>query len=143
MEGALEPISCVPVQRTLRRQLTTGQGPYPEAWLWTARLERRSTPGGLGIGWSGPSADRGMRRPAPTALAALGTPALPLGQGPGALCWLTCLLPLFYGHGPVAVLGRWGGGHKTTILRGVVGLALAWWPRVAPWIIERVKAQRV
>src|SRR5215831_6165539 len=94
MEGALEQISCVPVQRTLRRQLTTGQVHYQEAWLLTELLERRSTPVGLGIGWSGPSADRGMRLTDPTALAALVTPDLPLAQVPGALCWLTFLLTL-------------------------------------------------
>jgi len=143
MEGALEQISCVPVQRTLRRQLTTGQVHYQEAWLLTELLERRSTPVGLGIGWSGPSADRGMRLTDPTALAALGTPALPLAQVPGSLCWLTFLLTLFYWNVPVAVLGRWCGVHKTTILRGVVGLARALWPLVAQWISERVKAHMV
>jgi transposase-like protein len=143
MEGALEQISCVPVLRTLRRQLTTGQVHYQEAWLLTELLERRSTPVVLGIGWSGPSADRGMRLTDPTALAALVTPELPLAQVPGSLCWLTCLLTLFYWNVPVSVLGRWCGVHKTTILRGVVGLALALWPLVAQWIIERVKAHMV
>ena len=143
MEGALEQISCVPVQRTLRRQLTTGQVHYQEAWLLTELLERRSTPVGLGIGWSGPNADRGMRLTDPTALATLVTPELPLAQVPGSLCWLTFLLTLFYWNVPVAVLGRWCGVHKTTILRGVVGLALALWPLVAQWMSERVKAHMV
>ena len=44
---------------------------------------------------------------------------------------------------PLSVLGRWCGVHKTTIRRWVVGLALALGPRIAPWIGERVQAQRV
>src|SRR5215813_14245795 len=115
MEGALEQISCVPGQRTLRRQLTTGQVHYQEAWLLTELLERRSTPVGLGIGWSGPNADRGMRLTDPTALATLVTPELPLAQVPGSLCWLTFLLTLFYWNVPLSVLGRWCGVHKTTV----------------------------
>ena len=43
----------------------------------------------------------------------------------------------------MSVLGRWCGVHKTTILRWVVGLALALGPRIAQWIGERVQAQRV
>jgi hypothetical protein len=84
-----------------------------------------------------------MRLADPTALAALVTPDLPLAQVPGSLCWLTFLMTLFYWNVPLAVLGRWCGVHKTTILRWVVGLALALGPRIAQWIGERVQAQRV
>jgi hypothetical protein len=35
IESALEPIACVPVLRTLRRQLEAGQVPSHEAWLLT------------------------------------------------------------------------------------------------------------
>jgi transposase-like protein len=41
------------------------------------------------------------------------------------------------------VLGRWCGVHKTTILRWVLGLALALWPIIYRWIGERVKAHMV
>jgi transposase-like protein len=37
----------------------------------------------------------------------------------------------------------WCGMHKTTILRWVVGLALALWPIIAQGIVERIKAQMV
>ena len=40
IESALEHISCVPVLRTLRRQLEAGQGHYQEAWLLTDWLTR-------------------------------------------------------------------------------------------------------
>ena len=139
IEGALEQISCVPVLRTLRRQLAAGQVQYQEAWLLTELLESRSTPAVPCLGWSGPSADRGMRLADPTALAALVTPDLPLAQVPDSLCWLTFLMTLFYWNVPLSVLGRWCGVHKTTILRWVLGLALALWPLVSRWIVERVQ----
>ena len=44
---------------------------------------------------------------------------------------------------PLSVLGRWCGVHKTTILRWVVGCAVALWPLVSQWIAERVKAPMV
>lgn len=143
IEGALEQISCVPVLRTLRRQLEAGHVQYQEAYLLTEILERLSLPAGLDASSGVPSSDCGMRIADPTALAALVTPDLPLAQVPGALCWLTFLMTLFYWNVPVSVLGRWCGVHKTTILRWVVGLALALWPLIYQWIGERVKAQRV
>ena len=143
IEGALEQISCVPVRRTLRRQLEAGTVHYQEAYLLTELLENLSLPATLPAGGSGPSADRGRRIADPTALAALVTPDLPLAQVPGSLCWLTCLLTLFYWNVPVSVLGRWCGVHKTTILRWVLGVALALWPIISQWIVEQIKAKMV
>src|SRR5262249_1289408 len=105
--------------------------------------ENRSVPAPQLAGWHGPSTDRGMQVADPTALAALVTPELPLAQVPGSLCWLTCLMTLFYWNVPLSGLGRWCGVHKTTILRWVLGLALALWPLIAHWIRARVKAQMV
>ena len=113
--SALEQISCVPVLRTLRRQLEAGQVHYQEAWLLTELLETRSWSVPPPAGWSGPSADRGMQLADPTTLAALVPPELPLAQVPGSLCGLTCLMTLFYWNVPLSVLGRWCGVHKTTI----------------------------
>ena len=52
-------------------------------------------------------------------------------------------MTLFYWNVPLSVLGRWCGVHQTTILRRVLGLALALWPIVSQWISERVHAQMV
>ena len=142
-EGALEQISCVPVRRTLRRQLEAGHVQYQEAWLLTERLESRSTPAVQGIGWSGPSVDRGRQISDHTALAALVMPDVPLERITDSLCGLTFLMTLFSWNVPVAVFGRWCGVQKTTLLRWVLGLALALWPLVSQWIGERVKAQMV
>jgi transposase-like protein len=143
IESALEQISCAPVLQVLRRQFETGRVHYQEAALLTEMLESLALPAPPPAGWSGPSADRGMRLTDPTALAALVTPELPLAQVPGSLCWLTCLMTLFYWNVPLSVLGRWCGVHKTTILRWVLGLALALWPLISRWIGERVKASMV
>src|SRR6266436_7541604 len=132
IEGALEQISCVPVLRTLRRQLEAGTVHYQEAYLLTELLENLSLPATLPAGGSGPSAAR-----------AVVTPDLPLAQVPGSLCWLTCLMTLFYWNVPLSVLGRWCGVHTTTILRWVLGLALALWPLISRWIGEHVKASMV
>src|SRR6266852_798888 len=120
IEGALEQISRVPVLRTLRRQLEAGTVHYQEAYLLTELLENLSLPATLPASGSVPSADRGRRIADPTALAALVTPDLPL-----------------------SVLGRWCGVHKTTILRWVLGVALALWPIISQWIVEQIKAKMV
>ena len=143
IESALEQISCVPVLRVLRRQLETGHVQYQEAWLLTEMLESLAMPAMPPAGWSVPTVDRGMRLVDPTALAALVTPELPLAQVSGSLCWLTFLMTLFYWNVPLSVLGRWCGVHKTTILRWVLGLALALWPLIYRWIGERVNASMV
>ncbi len=143
IEGALEQIACVPVLRTLRRQLEAGHGPYHETARLSEILERLSAPADLYASLGVPGAARGMRLTDPTALAALVTPDVPLEQVADSLCWLTFLMTLFYWNVPVSVLGRWCGVHKTTVLRGVIGLALAVWPTVAQWLGERVKAQMV
>src|SRR5262249_62092394 len=111
------------------------------AWLLTELLEPWALPVPQLAGWNGPSTGRGMQVADPTALAALVTPELPLAQVPGSLRWLTFLMPLFYWNVPLSVLGRWCGVHKTTILRWVLGLALALWPLIAHWLQTRVKAQ--
>ena len=106
-------------------------------------MEQLSTHAVPHAGVSIPFPDRGMRLVDPTALATLVTPELPLAQVPASLCWLTFLLTLFYWNVPLSVLGRWCGVHKTTILRWVLGLALALWPLLSQWMRERVKAQMV
>jgi hypothetical protein len=143
VESAVEQIACVPVLQTLRRQWEAGQVHDQEAALLTERLESLALPAPLPAGGSVPPADRGRRLADPTALAALVTPDLPLAQGPGSLCGLTCLMTLCYGNVPLSVLGRWCGVHKTTSWRWVLGLALALWPLMQHWLMEGVKAYRV
>jgi hypothetical protein len=143
LESALEQISCVPVLRVLRRQLEAGQVHYAEAWLLTELLESGALPAGLEASYGVPSGERGMHLADPTALTAVVTPDLSLAEVPGSLCWLSFCMTLFYWNVPLSVLGRWCGVHKTTILRGVLGLALALWPIICQWLREGVKAHMV
>jgi transposase-like protein len=143
IDSAVEQISCVPVLKTVRRQLEVGHVPYREAYLLAEMLESVSPQVAQYAGVGVPRADRGMKLADPTALTALVTPDLPLQQVPDSLCWLTFSLTLFYWNVPRSVVGRWCGVHKTTILRWVLGLALALWPIVSQWLVERVKAQMV
>ena len=135
IECALEQISCVPVLRTLRRQLETGTIQYQEAALLAEILESLSPPD-ASARWCGGAqrrardADRGphrARRAGDPGSAARAGARLPL------LADLACMT-LFYWNVPLSVLGRWCGVHKTTILRWVLGLALALWPLICQWI---------
>ena len=85
------------------------------AWLLTELRQSQASPATPYAGGSVSSAAHGRRLADPTTLAALVTPALPLAQVPASLCGLAFRMTRFYGNGPVAVLGRWGGVHKTTI----------------------------
>jgi hypothetical protein len=143
IDGALEQISCVPVLRTLRWQMAAGQIHYQEAWLLTEMLASLSLSATPSAGRSGPRAHRGKRIADPTVLATLVTPALPLAQVTGSLCWLTFLMTLFYWNTPLSVLVRWCGVHKTTILRVVLAFALDLWPILSEGISERVRSQMV
>jgi hypothetical protein len=140
---ALAQIACVPRLRTLRRQLKAGHVQYQEAYLLTEILESLSPPAGFDASHGVPSRDRGRRMADPTALTAVVTPDLPLVKVADSRCWLTFRMTLFYWHVPVSVLDRWCGVHKTTILRWVLGLALALDPIISQWMGERMKAQMV
>jgi hypothetical protein len=95
VESALEQIACVPVLRTLRRQLEAGTVPYPEAHLVRESRESLAPPAGLDASGEVPRVDRGMPRVDPTALVALVTPDMPLERITDTLCWLTCLMTRF------------------------------------------------
>jgi hypothetical protein len=125
LQRALAPMSGVPVWRTLRRQLAAGRVPSQEAYWWAERLESQAHQAPPPACWGVPDRDGGRRSADPTALAAWATPERPRPQGAGSRCWLTVMMTLCYGHGPFSVLGRGCGVHQTTLVRWVVGLALA------------------
>lgn len=64
-------------------------------------------------------------------------------QLPGSLAWISVILALYYWNVPLSVLGRWFHGHKTTILRWIIGLAVALGPILYGWIVQHVKASKV
>ena len=79
----------------------------------------------------------------PTAIKRLITPDAQLTEIPNAVAWVTFLMTLYYWNVPLSVLGRWMGVHKTTILRWILGLALALWPSAYQWILDKVQAGNV
>lgn len=111
---AWEHISWVPVLRTRRRQLEAGHVQDQAGYLVTESLERLAPPAGPAGRWGRPGMDRGLKWVAPTALAALVTPALPPQQGAGSRGGLTFLMTRFSWQVPLAGLGRWCGVQKTT-----------------------------
>src|SRR6266436_7135062 len=94
-----------------------------QKWPWT--ITRRNAP----------CATRSWAARTMTARAACGAPTWRRG------CSVCCKRS--YWNVPLSVLGRWCGVHKTTILRWVLGLALALWPLISRWLGERVKASMV
>ncbi len=139
----MEQIACARVRPVLHQQVAAGQAHYQEAYLLEEMMQSLSTKVGQEAGLGLPPGDQGMYLSDPTAIQALPEPNRPLSEVSGSLCWVTVLMTLFYWNVPLSVLGRWVGVHKTTLLRWIVGLALALWPTVYRWMLERVNAKMV
>jgi hypothetical protein len=116
IESALEQITCVPVLRTLRRQLEADQVQYQETALLSEILESLSPPADPYASLGVPHVDRGMRLAEPHGAGRARDAGAPLERVADSLCWLTLLMTLFYWNVPLSVLGRWFGVHKTTML---------------------------
>lgn len=140
---ALEQISCRGVLAKLRRQWTAGKVQYQEAALLEELLSEASARTRQRLGVAAPAEAAGMTVSDPTAIQCLITPDAPLTEIPNAVAWVTFLMTLYYWNVPLSVLGRWMGVHKTTILRWILGLALALWPSAYQWILDKVQAGKV
>lgn len=143
MRAALAQIPCTVVVEKLRQQLEAGKVQYKEEHLLEELMALGGDQLGAAAGLGLPPADQGMVLSDPTALKALVTPDMPLGQISGALCWVTFLMTLYYWNVPLSVLGSWMHVHKTTVLRWMLGLAVNLWPILYQWILDRVKARMV
>jgi transposase-like protein len=142
MRAALAQIPCTVVVEKLRQQLEVGKVQYKEEYLLAELLAEggdKKVAAERGL----PPADQGMVLSDPTAIKALVTPDVPLGQISGALAWVTFLMTLYYWNVPLSVLGGWMQVHKTTVLRWMFGLAVSVWPILYQWILERVKVRMV
>lgn len=143
IKAALEQIPCPQVLDRLHQQLEAGQVQYKEAYLLEEMMASLTDEVGQHGGVRMPAADQGMRLSDPTAIQALVTPELPMEQLPGSLAWVSVIMALYYWNVPLSVLGRWFHVHKTTILRWIVGLAVALGPLLSQWIVQKVKATKV
>jgi len=88
----------------------------------------------------------GLSAPAPSGMSVsrldgvnqLLTPDMPLSEVSLSLFWIAFMMRLFWLGTPLSVLGQWCHVHPTTVLRWILGLALALWPQVHTWLVTRV-----
>ena len=85
----------------------------------------------------------GMSVSDPTRIKKLITADVPVSSIHNPLRWVILCMVLYYEGVRLSVLGRWMKVHKTTILRWILGLALALWPIVYRWIVDKVQARAV
>jgi len=138
---ALESISLAEVRPVLRRQLDQGKIHYTEDYLLKTMMETLSPEAGELAGVSAPEPS-GMRVSALTGVKALLTPDVPVGEVTTSLFWIAWMMRLFVLGVPLAVLGQWCHVHPSTVLRWILGLALALWPQINHWIVTRLKTTK-
>lgn len=143
IRAALEQIPSPVVLSKLRQQLATGQVRYKEEALLEEILAHGVHPGDAATGLALPAVDHGMTLADPTAIKRLVTPDVPLDHVSPSLAGVAFLMALYRWGVPLSVLGRWMQVHKTTVLRWLLGLAVALWPIVYQWLLDRVKASQV
>ncbi|MCP4398230.1 MAG: DDE-type integrase/transposase/recombinase [bacterium] len=139
--AALESISVAEVRPVLRRQLENGTVQYKESSLLKTMMEKLDPEAGELAGLSAPES-AGTKVSELGGVKALLTPDVPLGDVSLSLFWIACMMRLFWLGAPLTVLGQWCHVHPTTVLRWILGLALALWPQVNRWLTTRVKCKK-
>jgi transposase-like protein len=142
---ALEQISYQPIRKVLRKQIAAGKAHYKEKHLLEEMMKSASseaTAFGQRAGIRIPESE-GMSVSDPTSIRKLVTPDVPVSSIRTPLRWIIFCMVLYYEGVRLSVLGRWLKVHKTTILRWILNLALALWPIVYKWIVDKVKARAV
>jgi transposase-like protein len=142
VEAGLEQISCAQVRRLLRQQLEAGRVRYKERFVLQELLSRACSAPALGkrAGLEAEPLSGGMTLSDPTAIRKLISPQVEIEALPHNLCVLVFVMSLWWWGVPLSALGAWCGVHKTTILRQILGLALALWPYLQSWLQSRIKA---
>ena len=139
--AALEAISLAEVRPVLRRQLAQGHVQYKESYLLETMMQTCSSEAGELAGLSLPESS-GMTVSKLPQVERLLTPDVPVGDGAGSLFWVVFMLRLFFHGVPISVLGQWCHVHPTTVLRWILGLALALWPQINHWLVTQVKTKK-
>jgi transposase-like protein len=149
MKVALEQISCYGIREAIRSQIAKGQAHYKEEYLLKemmscseANAANAANAVGKKAGIQIPESE-GMNISDPTSIKKLVTPDAVLSSIQKPLHWVILCMTLYYYGVPLSALGRWLNVHKTTVLRWMIGLAIALWPTVYEWIVDRVKARVV
>jgi transposase-like protein len=136
--AALESISVAEIRPVLRRHLESGTVQYKESYLLETMMTTLSPAAGELAGLSAP-ATPGTEVSRLGGVNTLLTPDMPLSEVSARLFWVAFMLRLFWLGVPLTVLGQWCHVHPTTVLRWILGLALALWPQVYTWLATRVK----
>jgi transposase-like protein len=139
--AALESISLAEVRPVLRRQLKAGTVQYKESSLLETMMATMSPEAGELAGLSAPESS-GMSVPRVGGVEALLTPGVPFRAVPLSLFWIAFMMRLFWLGIPLSVLGQWCHVHPTTVLRWMLGLALALWPQVNAWLTTQVTCKK-
>jgi len=135
--AALASISVAEVRPVLRQQLESGTVQYKESYLLNTMMETLSPEAGELAGLSAPKRSR-MRVSTVGGVNALLTPDVPVSEVTSSLFWIAFVMRLFWLGVTLRVLGQWCHVHPTTVLRWILGLALALWPQVNGWLATRV-----
>ncbi len=138
IEAALEQISCKAVLGGLRKQMEQGEARYKESYL-LEEMRKELSQGSAGAGGLEGAYVGGMKLSDPTAIKKLLMGDVPVRDILPSLGWGVFVMNLDYWNVPLLVLGRWSGVDKSTVLRGIVGLALSLWPMIYGWILGKVK----
>ena len=145
IKAALEQIPCEHIREALRKRIASGEAHYKEEYLLEEMMS--SIPGeGVAVGQRAGieiPETQGMDVSDPTSIKRLVTPDVAASSIWEPLRWVIFCMVLYHYGVPLSVLGRWFSVHKTTILRRMLGLALALWPIVYEWIVDKVKARAV
>ena len=145
IKAALEQIPCQHIREPIHIQIASGKAHYKEECLLEEMMKSASseaTAVGQKAGIQIPESE-GMSISDPTSIRKLVTPDIPVSSIQNPLRWVVFCMVLYYEGIRLSVLGRWMKVHKTTILRWILSLALALWPLVYKWIVDKVKAKAV
>jgi len=138
---ALESISVAEVRPILRRQMETGKVSYKESYLLETMMETLDPEAGELAGLCAPETS-GTTVSGLGGVKALLTPDMPLSEVSLSLFWVAFMMRLFWCGVPLRVLGQWCHVHPSTVLRWILGLALALWPHVHTWVTTQVTCKK-
>ncbi len=135
--AALELISVAEFRPSLRRQMEAGKVSYKESYLLETMMETLAPHVGELAGLCAPETS-GMTVSKLGGVNALVTPDMPLSEVSLSLFWVAFMMRLCWCGVSLSVLGQWCHVHPSTVLRWMLGLALALWPQVNTWVTTQV-----
>lgn len=155
IQTALEEVSCQVIRPVLQHQWEGGTFHPKEAVVFQEALaallsDQPSPPGSvvddlqaMGIEPAVAAECEGIQRQQQAALAVLLNPRATLAQVSATIRLMVLALTLYFWNVPLSRLGIWLGISKGTAYQWVSGLAVALFPVIQGWIVQRVTAASV